>query len=293
MKGDEKYAIIRNIAVDFAAFGGTSFRNANLTDANFTAATLKSTDFRKANLTRTCFNKTKMLDRVRTGTTYLQDWGITTDTKFDGVRCEYVYMRLPTKENPDPRSQPDNNIATYFLIKQKQRVFLGLLLMGVILPNIFREINHQLEYHPSTKGGQYEARSYITAINRAEQAFYQERQNDKRFLLMPSELEKNNFTSRLEDLELGISSETIYYHYRILRADNLQAIATAAAKKHGFKSYIGAVFLVKNAAGSYATLTISCETNTPSKTPPVTPEISGNDIQCPSDSQPSSTFSPG
>ncbi|MHC5717933.1 MAG: pentapeptide repeat-containing protein, partial [Nostoc sp.] len=188
MKGDKKYAIIQNIAVDFAASSGTSFRNTNLTDANFTAATLKSTDFRKAILTRACFNKTKKLDRVRPGTTYLQktqvvsvlvtgqgqdlnfdredlrgvnfqgsnlvdasfigadlskanlkdadfsraklvqaqldgtnftgatltgayiqDWGITSDTKFDGVRCEYVYMRLPTKENPDPLRKPDNN----------------------------------------------------------------------------------------------------------------------------------------------------------------------------------------
>ncbi|MFB2771620.1 pentapeptide repeat-containing protein [Pelatocladus sp. BLCC-F211] len=187
MKGDEKHAMIRNIAVAFAAFGGTSFRNANLTDANFTNATLKSTDLRKANLTRTCFYKTKKLDRTRPGSTYLQktqvrqvlvtrlgqdknfdrddlrgvnfqavnlvdasfigadlsqanfqdadlsrvklvqtqldgtdftgailtgayieDWGITSDTKFDGVRCEYVYMRLPTKENPNPLRKPDN-----------------------------------------------------------------------------------------------------------------------------------------------------------------------------------------
>ncbi|MEH2355947.1 pentapeptide repeat-containing protein [Nostoc sp.] len=187
LKEDKKYAFIRNIAVAFAAFGGTSFRNADLTDAVFTAATLKNTDLRKAILTRTCFNKTKKLDLVRFGTTYLQkaqvisvlvagqgqdknfdredlrgvnfrganladasfiganlseanlqnadlsraklvqtqldgtdftgatltgvyieDWGITTDTKFDGVRCEYVYMRLPTKENPDPHRKPDN-----------------------------------------------------------------------------------------------------------------------------------------------------------------------------------------
>jgi uncharacterized protein YjbI with pentapeptide repeats len=188
MKGDEKYAIIRNIAVAFAAFGGTSFRSSDLTDVNFNGATLKSSDFRKSILTRTCFSKTKKLDRVRPGTTYLQkaqlrqvlvtsqgqeknfdredlrgvnfqganlidvsfigadlskanlkdadlsrakllqaqlngtdltgatltgayiqDWGITTDTKFYGVRCEYVYMRLPTKENPDPLRKPDNN----------------------------------------------------------------------------------------------------------------------------------------------------------------------------------------
>ncbi|MBG1266745.1 pentapeptide repeat-containing protein [Nostoc sp. WHI] len=188
LKGDPKYTLIHNIAVAFAAIGGTSFYNANLTNADFTQATLKSTDFRKAKLTRTCFSKTKKLDRVRPGTSYLQkaqmrqvlvmgegqdknfdredlrgvnfqganlvdasfvgtnlsqanlqdadlsraklvqaqldgtdftgatltgayiqDWGITTDTKFDGVRCEYVYMRLPTKENPDALRKPDNN----------------------------------------------------------------------------------------------------------------------------------------------------------------------------------------
>ncbi|MBG1268090.1 pentapeptide repeat-containing protein [Nostoc sp. WHI] len=188
LKGNKTDVWLRSFANNFAASGGTSFRNADLTDANFTAATLKSTDFRKANLTRTCFSKTKKLDLVCPGTTYLQkaqvvsvlvtgqgqdnnfdrenlrgvnfqeanlvdasfigvdlsqanlqdadlsraklvqtqlngtdftgatltgayiqDWGITTDTKFDGVRCEYVYMRLPTKENPDPLRKPDNN----------------------------------------------------------------------------------------------------------------------------------------------------------------------------------------
>ncbi|MFL9458534.1 pentapeptide repeat-containing protein [Tolypothrix bouteillei VB521301_2] len=188
LEGDEKYALIRDIAVAVAAVGGTSFRSCDLTDADFTEAILKSTDFRKATLTRTCFQKAKKLDRVRPGSTYLQkshvclvlvaglgqdknfdrlylrgvnfknarlvdasfigadlsganlqdadlsraklqqtqldgtdftgatltgayiqDWNITSDTKFDGVRCEYVYMRVPTKENPDPLRKPDNN----------------------------------------------------------------------------------------------------------------------------------------------------------------------------------------
>jgi uncharacterized protein YjbI with pentapeptide repeats len=50
----------------------TSFCSANLTDANFNQATLKSTDFRGATLTRTNWRESKMLDRVRPGTTYLQ-----------------------------------------------------------------------------------------------------------------------------------------------------------------------------------------------------------------------------
>jgi uncharacterized protein YjbI with pentapeptide repeats len=187
MKGDEKYSLIRNFAITFAATGGTSFHGATLTNTDFTKATLKSTDFRNTILTNTRWHQAKMLDRVRTGSTYLQnpqvrellitgqgqdknfdrqilrginlksanladasfisadlseanlqdadlsraklkqtqldatdltgatltgafieDWGITNETKLHGVRCEYVFMRLPTKENPEPHRKPDN-----------------------------------------------------------------------------------------------------------------------------------------------------------------------------------------
>jgi uncharacterized protein YjbI with pentapeptide repeats len=70
LAGDEKYAFVRRIAVAFAATRGTSFRNADLTDADFTLAILKSTDFRSATLTRTCWHQAKKLDRIRSGTTY-------------------------------------------------------------------------------------------------------------------------------------------------------------------------------------------------------------------------------
>jgi uncharacterized protein YjbI with pentapeptide repeats len=73
LAGDEKYTLIRTITIAFAATGGTRFRDADLTDADFTSATLKSTDFRQANLTRTCWRNTAKLDRIRPGTTYLHD----------------------------------------------------------------------------------------------------------------------------------------------------------------------------------------------------------------------------
>jgi uncharacterized protein YjbI with pentapeptide repeats len=192
MNGDEKYSLIFDIAIVFAATGGTNFYNADLTDADFTQATLKSTDLRNATLTRTRFFKTKSLNFVRPDKTYLQnvqlrqllitgegndknfdrqdlrgvnlqnailtdasfiaadlseanlkdanlsgaklvqsqlnatdftgatltgayieDWGITNNTKFDGVRCEYVYMRLPTKQNPTPLRKPDNENESF------------------------------------------------------------------------------------------------------------------------------------------------------------------------------------
>ncbi|NEQ71460.1 MAG: hypothetical protein F6K21_39465, partial [Symploca sp. SIO2D2] len=208
LKGEERDAWTRAAAIAFVATGGTSFRNTDLTDADFTGARLKSTDFRKATLTRTRWRNATKLDHVRPGTShlkdakvrelvitgdgqkekydhllnlqginlqganlvganftgsvlkdgtlqgadltdailtvanfnkvnlqdtnmsraklkqaqldkadltgatltgaYIEDWGITTTTKLDGVRCDYIFMRLPTKENPEPHRKPDN-----------------------------------------------------------------------------------------------------------------------------------------------------------------------------------------
>ncbi|MFM6819210.1 MAG: pentapeptide repeat-containing protein, partial [Dolichospermum sp.] len=52
LNGDKRDTWLRSYAIVFAATGGTSFHGADLTDADFTGATLKNTDFRKANLTR-------------------------------------------------------------------------------------------------------------------------------------------------------------------------------------------------------------------------------------------------
>ncbi|NEP53974.1 MAG: pentapeptide repeat-containing protein, partial [Moorea sp. SIO3C2] len=73
LKGYPRDAWIRTIAIAFAATGGTSFYKADLTDADFTGAILKSTDLRKANLTRTCWRNTIKLDRARPGKTILAD----------------------------------------------------------------------------------------------------------------------------------------------------------------------------------------------------------------------------
>ncbi|MEA5515166.1 pentapeptide repeat-containing protein [Nodularia sp. UHCC 0506] len=71
LTGNGKDAWVRSFAVAFAATGGTSFRDADLTDADFTGATLRNTDFRKANLTRTRFYEVKKLDLARVGDSIL------------------------------------------------------------------------------------------------------------------------------------------------------------------------------------------------------------------------------
>ncbi len=95
---------MRSFAIALAAIGGTSFRGANLTDANFTGAKLKSTDLREATLTRIRWYGSKMLDRVRPGDTYLKNtqirqWLIgkgidkNIDNNFDGQKLQGINLQ--------------------------------------------------------------------------------------------------------------------------------------------------------------------------------------------------------
>ncbi|MBE8991994.1 pentapeptide repeat-containing protein [Nostoc sp. LEGE 12450] len=91
---------------------GVNLKGSNLADASFigtdlSEANLQDTDLSRAKLKQTQLDGTDFTGATLTGA-YIEDWGITTDTNFDGVKCEYVYMRLPTKENPDPHRKPDN-----------------------------------------------------------------------------------------------------------------------------------------------------------------------------------------
>jgi uncharacterized protein YjbI with pentapeptide repeats len=72
LSGDEQFALVRQIAITLAALGsGTSFRGADLTDANFTQATLKGADFRKATITRARWFQAQKLDYARVEGTIL------------------------------------------------------------------------------------------------------------------------------------------------------------------------------------------------------------------------------
>jgi uncharacterized protein YjbI with pentapeptide repeats len=91
---------------------GVDLQGANLVDANLTGSDLSSANLQDADLSGAALKQTQLNWTDLTGGTltgaYIEDWGITGNTKIDGIRCEYVYMRVPTKENPNPLRKPDN-----------------------------------------------------------------------------------------------------------------------------------------------------------------------------------------
>ncbi|MGB7249864.1 MAG: pentapeptide repeat-containing protein, partial [Phormidesmis sp.] len=70
---DSPFPEIRRKAIALATVGGTSFRAANLTEANFSQAELKHTDFRKSNLSRTYWYQARGLEFARVESTYLAE----------------------------------------------------------------------------------------------------------------------------------------------------------------------------------------------------------------------------
>ncbi|MBW4617557.1 MAG: pentapeptide repeat-containing protein, partial [Desmonostoc vinosum HA7617-LM4] len=97
---NQKFTLVQQTATVVIAMGGTSFRSANLTNVNFTLATLKSTDFRNANLTHTCWFQAQKLNLALVDTTYLEKslvrQLVTTregqDKNFDGLSLRSVNL---------------------------------------------------------------------------------------------------------------------------------------------------------------------------------------------------------
>jgi uncharacterized protein YjbI with pentapeptide repeats len=91
---------------------GASLVNASFIGADLSKANLQDVDLSRAKLVQTQLDETDLAGATLTGAT-IEDWGITSHTKLHGVRCEYVFMRLPTEEDPNPHRKPDNWKETF------------------------------------------------------------------------------------------------------------------------------------------------------------------------------------
>lgn len=120
----------------------------------------------------------------------------------------------------------------------------------------------------TSKARQLEGRNNIGAFSRAQQAYF---------------MEQNRFSSNLDDLGVGIKSETENYSYSInlIGASGVQGIAIP--RKNGLRSVTSGIFVIKDDTNNEATTSFAlCESEQPSKSPPPPPQLIGKEIQCPS-----------
>ncbi|AUT02337.1 general secretion pathway protein GspG [Nostoc sp. CENA543] len=119
-------------------------------------------------------------------------------------------------------------------------IIIGVL-AAIALPSLLGQVN---------KAKQSEARNYVGTVNRSQQAYY---------------LEYQKFATNLDELQVGIKTQSENYNYVIAGGGTNAAQFKGAAYKTALKSYYGLVGTTQgNSATSEAlTLAIACETAGP------------------------------
>ena len=128
------------------------------------------------------------------------------------------------------------------------------LLVVIIIIGILSAIALPAFLNQANKAKQSEAKQYVGALLRSQQAYY---------------LEKSNFATNFDQLGKPVSSETENYTYPLAAANVTPGTDSTVniygtAKKVALKSYVGAVALDQVGAASDATTaSILCEANAP------------------------------
>lgn len=131
------------------------------------------------------------------------------------------------------------------------------LLVVIIIIGILSAIALPAFLNQANKAKQSEAKQYVGALSRSQQAYY---------------LEKSEFATSFDQLGKPVASETENYTYPLTAANvtagtNSTVNLYGTAKKDALKSYVGAVALDQVTGTSDATTSsILCEANAPGKT---------------------------
>jgi len=96
---------------------GVNLAEADVAESSFISTKLMAASFENADLTGTKLVRAQLYAANLSGAcltgAYIEDWGISTDTVLDQVRCKYIYMRLPTADDPDACRKPDNRDESF------------------------------------------------------------------------------------------------------------------------------------------------------------------------------------
>ena len=91
---------------------GANLENASFIDTDLSQANLQEANLFEAKLVQTNLDQTNLSNAHLTGA-YIEDWGITRRTRLDGVKCKYVYLKLPTKGDRDPNRMPPSEQGNF------------------------------------------------------------------------------------------------------------------------------------------------------------------------------------
>ena len=137
---------------------------------------------------------------------------------------------------------------------------VGMLLAAIALPPV-------VGCGGAKKAKQSEAKQYVSAMNKGQQAIY---------------AEDGAFSNSVNALGLGIKTQTTNYNYSTISTKNA-AFSYGVARSNNLTSYVGAVFLLpvsKVANKEKTTVSILCAANSPGNTQPPAPMLQNGNPVC-------------
>jgi prepilin-type N-terminal cleavage/methylation domain-containing protein len=135
--------------------------------------------------------------------------------------------------------QPNNHHGFTIIELLIVMITIGIL-SAIALPSVLSQ---------ASKAKQVEAKTYTSAMNRAQQLHY---------------VENYSFTNSMDSLGLGLKNQTDHYDYIINLSNNAFATHNAVARESTLKSYAGVAYLEAAIANtSNAIASMLCESNTP------------------------------
>ncbi|MBP0000463.1 MAG: type IV pilin-like G/H family protein [Cyanobacteria bacterium SID2] len=190
------------------------------------------------------------------GTWEIQDPG--TEDKLTIVLTEdgkaYVNSPLASEETPEYLELPITRVSDDAALPDNSKVV-----------TLEEAISNSMEAALESEG-----QTYIGAMARGQQAYF---------------LENNKFSESIDELQLGLQSETENYKYEIAAVEDKTAYLTASAKQPELQSFSVLVY-VENTSDSPVARMLLCGTDEASQTAPDKPKVEEAGATCPSGSSP-------
>ncbi|HEY9880399.1 MAG TPA: type IV pilin-like G/H family protein [Leptolyngbyaceae cyanobacterium] len=168
-------------------------------------------------------------------------------------------------ETPPGDFTPDASSSQTSSQKEKFPVVLWILgglgcgCLSLIVLGILAAIALPSFLNQASNAKQSEARTYVGSMLRGQQAYF---------------IEKGAFTTSIDQLGLGISSDTENYTYEIVPGEDSSSVFVyATPKDSSLRGFAGAVYAVSDASNEVMTYTGLCQGDDLGKLPSIPPAL--------------------